>query len=168
MGMFKFLGLCLAVTFFCGCSSAGGENPGGAKAQSVGRAALQVGMPQQEAVDLLHKLGAEDFSMQMSVMIVREGSPDDPENFVASPPEPGELKEWMWSVPGCRVTLETVYKDGKVAAIHFWDQTRMKPVYHHAQPYERIQRIVFAGDNTTYDVQVIEAVRQNSTRASDE
>ena len=100
MGIFKFLGLCLAVMFFSGCSSNGGENASNTTAQTKDRVLLYVGMPQQEAADLLQKLSAEDFSMHMSVMILREGSFDDPDSLVFSPPEQGELKEWMWSVPG--------------------------------------------------------------------
>lgn len=108
-------------------------------------ASLHVGMSHDDAIRTLESIGAEDVSSGMQVALP-EGQDLD------------SLREGIWAIDGYEVTLETTFTDGKLSAMNVWDATIPQDRYHALMEHRRIERIDFAGDGKTYEMDVIEVI----------
>jgi hypothetical protein len=82
---------------------------------------IKLGMTENLVASELTELGAIDIS---SGMQATKGSPKS---------------HWMWTLESPNVSLETVFRDGKLARLNIWDwRTRKMTSYHHTMEHDEI------------------------------
>ena len=134
----KFRITCIAVltTLGLGCSHAvkehsvvnsldnvAGLNSGAACSLSAS-VTIKLGMTEESVANELVKLNAEDISAGMSAT---KSSPKS---------------HWMWTLESPNVSLETIFRDGKLVRLSIWDwRTRKMTSYHHAMEHDEIARL---------------------------
>lgn len=105
-------------TILSGCGSLNDKSPK--------RVIIQLGMDNAIVLEKLESLGARDIGNGMQVM----------------EREPEKLKNWMWHLKEYNLTLETIYSDGKLITLNYWDWTnRALTSYHHTMEYHELSEL---------------------------
>ncbi len=117
MNKYILISILFIFTLLVGC---GKETP------TTNRVTIQLNMEKEAVTKILISLGVKDIGNGMQV------SERDPE----------KLKEWMWHSEDYKFTVETIYSEGKLKTLNYWDwKNRELTSYHHTMEYHELSEL---------------------------